>query len=77
MPFVEKKLDEFFTAENAESAEKNHHGGTRIFTEKILVNTTKSTKGTKSKEKRFNRRHTQTSADWLDHLEAEERVVGG
>jgi len=22
MPFVEKKLDEFFTAENAESAEK-------------------------------------------------------
>ena len=33
MPFVEKKLDEFFTAENAESAEKRF--------------TTKHTKGTK------------------------------
>ena len=32
---------------------------------------------TESTEKIFNRRHTQTSADLLDHLEAEKRVVGG
>jgi len=35
MPIVEKKLDEFITAEIAESAEK------------VLVLTTKNTKGTK------------------------------
>ncbi len=56
MPIVEKKLDEFFTAENAESAEKRFTteghppasperlamAGRRIYTEKILARITKT-----------------------------------
>ncbi len=36
MPFVEKKLDEFFTAENAESAEKRFTTEGHGFTQKRL-----------------------------------------
>jgi len=36
MPFVEKKLDEFFTAENAESAEKRFATEGHGFTQKRL-----------------------------------------
>jgi hypothetical protein len=45
MPFVEKKLDGFLTAENAESAERKD--SPRRDTEKILARTTKNTKHTK------------------------------
>ena len=61
MPFVEKNLDGFLTAENAESTEKRFtsegHGFTQIQTEKILARITK----TRRHKKRQNQ--PQTHAD--------------